>query len=1670
MPTRLYLPSTSAAPPISPAVGTGWTATATTGFVRLLAPDTLKTNTALTDHASASPSAVNPSTCVMRQYIFGPLLAQTVSGTLTGVIRGLESNANLNSTVAICVRQVSSTGTHVADLLAVAASDNTAAAPPEFATSAATRRFQDVNEATSLALTSRTFTAGQYIVVEIGFRKAGTSTAFTTTLRFGDNAASDFAATDGLTTDLNPWVEFSGVIGVYGEMAGAITAPATVSVTLSRRRSLTAASAGVAVASGVVDKKGGLTGSASGKAFTATRSFTPLALASPVDDFNDGTINTSLWFVTTGIGGATVAESGGTLNFSVPAGATNRSQSIHTPSPGSTYDLTNRRLRFQVPQLSSGGAGLFFTVQAGDWSQWLTINVYHDGSTRGIYYDYSGLTRHPEDTLAAPGVTWVHVDFTNNALFADWSANGVTWTNFFVLPLDMPITALAYDLTVSVGAAAPSAFTTSLDNLNTKVLFGLSSGAATASGTISKTTSGGGGGATATLLASGALGWNNAGGATAFTTPSLTPGADRLLVLLVTALEDLNGSSSTFMSGATVVSSGSGPSWTLRNSITAAASYTPVSGIWSAQIGGTSPGSFTVTWTRSAAAATPLAAYSYALYSVSGFDTSTPLGGSVCVSGAGAAGNGPVTVTLSAAPASADITLAINHADDDQAPPKGATFSSSFGTWTEDADGASGTAYHAWNAGQRTGSTSTSVAWSDVNDGNAAYGSAQAAIVVKASAAGPSYKNLTGSAAGVAVASATIGRKGILSGLGAGVTSVTALLSARRILVASSAGRATTTAVFTAPPKFATSVSLNGRYLLDQVGQPYFIQGNSAQVMPTALTVTQMEAFFADQAARGFNSSQVHLFANNNLASSCPSNGANRDGVAPFTNMTTLSGPNEGYWSVVDTMFDLAAEYGFTLWTSAVDNISYATVIGGMSNAQCYTLGQFIGNRYKTRTNLIWSFGNDWGDGLGNYPNDAKYQQVLAGIQSTGDTHLVTTWLDLSDSTSWDLDTWDSLHDVILAYSYTLPYWQIEKAYLDTSPTAPQPVFFGEGNYEGEHWHAEWGAGSTTDETLRRTAWWPVTWGACGQFFGQGNVWNFPSGWDTTYLDTTAATENEYIVRLLTSFSNWHLLVPDTNHTLLTAGYGTHNTAENTDPLLNDYATAAKTPDGTLAIIYVPSRLLQSGSARSWTVNTGAMGTVTGYWYDPTTGTTSAASSPWAIPTSTHADGKSDWVLVLQGTGATYKNLTGSSAGATTLTVAISRKRSFVVTVAGVASVAVTIGRRRALTVTSAGLSTASATIGRLRALSATTAGSATVSVVIGRKRVLTAASGGVASVSVTLGRRRALTAISAGVATTSAVASRRRVLVAVSAGVASASAVVSIRPAGFLATSVGVATTSAVVGRRRVLIAASAGVSVANGTVTIRPLGFTGATAGRGVTTGLISAYRVLTVSAVGSTATIAAVSRRRALSAASAGSTSVAATITRRRAIIASSTGQATVSAILGARRVLVALAAGKTIASGIVTSVVIGYKALYGTASGVASASAVIGRRRVLVAVSAGLTSVSAIVGRKRVLIAVSAGSSSAVGTTSRGVRLIATATGRTSVSVQLIVSRGIKATAIGKATASGTISRLRTVTTTSPGPDIVSSDNIVPVIYRADQLVPYMYAKGAMVPNIVESAEI
>ena len=78
------------------------------------------------------------------------------------------------------------------------------------------------------------------------------------------------------------------------------------------------------------------------------------------------------------------------------------------------------------------------------------------------------------------------------------------------------------------------------------------------------------------------------------------------------------------------------------------------------------------------------------------------------------------------------------------------------------------------------------------------------------------------------------------------------------------------------------------------------------------------------------------------------------------------------------------------------------------------------------------------------------------------------------------------------------------------------------------------------------------------------------------------------------------------------------------DVLENDYVTAAKTPSGRLAVVYVPTR-------RTISVNRSAMATSTqAAWIDPTSGRRRPVPmSPTFTTPGRNAAGGHDWLLLL---------------------------------------------------------------------------------------------------------------------------------------------------------------------------------------------------------------------------------------------------------------------------------------------------------------------------------------------------------------------------------------------------------------------------------------------------------
>jgi hypothetical protein len=199
MATRLYLPSSNAAP-ISPTFGTGWTNTV--GATRVLA-GTSKVGSGKVSRTIVG-TATAPEFQLAHQFIFGPLAAQTISGTVSGVVMCRENNAIVDGTLALAVRVVTSGATDVP-----VASELTTT-PPEFGTGGApgvNRQFLNSADESAVPLTEFACDEGDYLVIEIGGRNNATTTN-TMIIRFGDDA-TDCAFNSTGTSDLDPWIEFT---------------------------------------------------------------------------------------------------------------------------------------------------------------------------------------------------------------------------------------------------------------------------------------------------------------------------------------------------------------------------------------------------------------------------------------------------------------------------------------------------------------------------------------------------------------------------------------------------------------------------------------------------------------------------------------------------------------------------------------------------------------------------------------------------------------------------------------------------------------------------------------------------------------------------------------------------------------------------------------------------------------------------------------------------------------------------------------------------------------------------------------------------------------------------------------------------------------------------------------------------------------------------------------------------------------------------------------------------------------------------------------------------------------------------------------------------------------------------------------------------------------------
>lgn len=365
-----------------------------------------------------------------------------------------------------------------------------------------------------------------------------------------------------------------------------------------------------------------------------------------------------------------------------------------------------------------------------------------------------------------------------------------------------------------------------------------------------------------------------------------------------------------------------------------------------------------------------------------------------------------------------------------------------------------------------------------------------------------------------------------------------------------------------APPVYPLKPSANGRYLVDQSNAPCLLIGESPQALTVNLTTNDAALFFASRAGHGFNTAWVNLLCATYTGGRADA--STIDGILPFTANVPSTGsydltkPNEAFFARVDQMINLAAQQGIQVLLDPCETGSFLSVMLDNGTNRCRAYGQFLGNRYKNFPNIIWMSGNDF-QSWRTPGDDAVVRAVALGIQDTDTNHLQTTELDYLVSSSLDDTNWNSILGLNGTYTYYPTYARLQQDYNRANFL---PNFLVEANYEFESLQGP----VTTAPILRKQEYWTMTSGACGQMYGNHYTWPCSSGWQS-FLDTPGAIQIGYLKAFFEA-REWYNLVPDTNHVVVTAGYGAYADASHVAD--NDYLTDARTPDGGLVVIYTP--------------------------------------------------------------------------------------------------------------------------------------------------------------------------------------------------------------------------------------------------------------------------------------------------------------------------------------------------------------------------------------------------------------------------------------------------------------------------------------------------------------------
>jgi hypothetical protein len=302
-------------------------------------------------------------------------------------------------------------------------------------------------------------------------------------------------------------------------------------------------------------------------------------------------------------------------------------------------------------------------------------------------------------------------------------------------------------------------------------------------------------------------------------------------------------------------------------------------------------------------------------------------------------------------------------------------------------------------------------------------------------------------------------------------------------------------------------VSDNHRYLVHENGQPFFWLGNTSWLMPERLNRDEVELFLTREREEGYNVEQIQVLC---AIPTYNIYGAQANDES-FDCDKFDKGEAYGYWDHLDYIVDFAASQGIYI---AMDCI-WGSQIQKMTPEKAAKYGRFLGERYRSKPNIIWMIG---GDIMGDKGMES-WDALARAIRKADAQHLMTFHPRGRTTSAWwyndrewlDFNMFQSGHrcygqrngdgDYTIKDNTEEDNWRYvgmswgnkdEQIAGREVRGSQKPVIDGEPSYEdipqGLH---DFNAPRWQDYDVRRYAYWAVFAGCFGHTYGHNSIMQF---------------------------------------------------------------------------------------------------------------------------------------------------------------------------------------------------------------------------------------------------------------------------------------------------------------------------------------------------------------------------------------------------------------------------------------------------------------------------------------------------------------------------------------------------------------------------------------------------